>query len=81
MCRVRFVSVSEELDGGGASGLSRVGGADGIFVRRWVGRERNIIAFSGWQAGGPRIYLNLDSLLINIWCRCSLTEQQFREFF
>lgn len=31
MCRIRFVSKSKELGGGGASGLVRVGGADGIF--------------------------------------------------
>lgn len=31
MCRIRFVCKSKELGGGGASGLARVGGADGIF--------------------------------------------------
>lgn len=37
MCRIRFVCKSKELGGGGASGLAGVGGADGIFVRPWVG--------------------------------------------
>lgn len=31
MCKIRFVCKSKELGGGGASGLVRVGGADGIF--------------------------------------------------
>lgn len=31
MCRIRFVCKSRELGGGGASGLVRAGGADGIF--------------------------------------------------
>ena len=34
MCRVRFVCVSEELGGGGASGLLMVRGAAGISVGR-----------------------------------------------
>lgn len=34
MCRVRFVCVSEELGGGGASGLVIVGRADAILVGR-----------------------------------------------
>lgn len=31
MCKIRFVCKSKSLGGGGASGLVRVGGADGIF--------------------------------------------------
>lgn len=63
MCRVRFVSVSEELDGGGASGLSRVGGADGIFVRRWVGREKYYCIFR--MAGGRTPHLSKSRLVAN----------------
>lgn len=37
MCRIRFVCKSKELGGGEESGLAGVGGADGIFVRPWVG--------------------------------------------
>lgn len=51
MCRIRFDCKPKELDGGGASGLVRVGGADGIFCPSLDGEGVR----SGGEAGlaGP----------------------------